>query len=130
MNRHFRGRTFSISCKSNRVGCFMEIAIFGSKRRLKTLMIPAGNGCAGLKSLADVLATSTTGPERRIFVPDTQATSTLPNYSHATGEVARPVQSTVDWTYAEVIRPLQPTVDRTYAEVVAKGRSMSEPTEE
>lgn len=64
-SKTFKGRQFSLTCKSNRAGMFIEFDIFGSKRRLKTLIIPAGEGCSGFQRFSDALATTTAGLMRQ-----------------------------------------------------------------
>lgn len=67
----------------------MEIAIFGSKRRLKTHIIPAGKGCEGLKSFADALASTTAVPKRRVRMSESQVRTFLPNCALSGGEMNR-----------------------------------------
>lgn len=42
----------------------MEFAIFGAKKSLKTLVIPARDGCAEVENFIDALAVTTARPER------------------------------------------------------------------
>lgn len=65
VSKHLNGRAFSLNCRSNRAGWFLKIAIFGARKRLKTLIVPSGEGCSGLKIFSDALAATTAGPERR-----------------------------------------------------------------
>lgn len=50
--------------KENRAGGFLEFAIFGAKKRPKTLVIPAGKEGEGLILFADALAATTVGQEK------------------------------------------------------------------
>lgn len=77
MNKHFNGQSFSINCKTNRSGPFVQLDIFGLKRRLKALFIPAGEGCEGLKSFAEALALTTAGPESQVQRRATRRDDTL-----------------------------------------------------
>lgn len=63
-SRHFLGRRFSISCRRNDAGPFVALEIFGGKRKLKSILIPAGAECEGLQSFADALAATTAGPDK------------------------------------------------------------------
>lgn len=104
MNRYFSGRAFSVNCKSNRAGCFVEIAICGAKRRLRTLIIPAGDECHGLKVFADALAATTAGPERRPAAPQGQVRFPLPNHSFGASEGPSNHLSGSYRSFAEVVR--------------------------
>lgn len=64
-SKSFGGRFLSLSCKANRAGRFAEFAIFGAKRKLKTLIIPIGVDLEGLEKFAMALAATTAGPEKR-----------------------------------------------------------------
>lgn len=61
MSRFFQGRSFSIRCKSNRAGPFVQFDICWARRRLKTVIILAGVRCEGLRKFAEALASTTAG---------------------------------------------------------------------
>lgn len=63
-NKMFNGRAFNVNCKGNATGLYVEFAILGAKKRLKTLMIPTGVRGGGLVTFADALAATTAGPDR------------------------------------------------------------------
>lgn len=94
-SRVFSGRSFSASCKANPAGSYVELAIFGARRRLKTIMIPVGVELAGIRAFADALAATTAGPERRDQVGGDQ----MILYN----EVGGASRMMGGWPYAEVV---------------------------
>lgn len=85
-SRFFSGRNFVLTCKSNFAGDFVEFAIFGAKRRLKALVIPAGIDLIGVKAFADAFAATTAGPEKRTQAEEAHARGNS-DITHASGAV-------------------------------------------
>lgn len=64
MSKIFMGREFTLSCERNRAGLFIQFDIFGTRRKLKTMIVPVGEEFVGIRNFSEALTTTTAGPAR------------------------------------------------------------------